>query len=88
MMNTSDNEETLDLLLTVRQSVTVLPRCLQILSRRGFVLTKLVTEKTKEGDTVLHFTVSGPKRWHKQLVRLLERLVDVDKVRAGEARHA
>ena len=72
-------QQSMTLRLEVQQSTTVLPRCLQILSRRGFVLTHL---KTTETDTsaVLMLTVRGPVRWQQALPRLLSRLVDVNAV--------
>jgi acetolactate synthase regulatory subunit len=87
-MATVNDTETLELQLTVRSSVTVLPRCLQVLSRRGFVLLELSTEQTENAQMVLHCTINGPVRWHEPLVRLLERLVDVERVTVKESKHA
>ncbi len=69
----------LQLELTIRPGVTVLPRCLQILSRRGFILTKLTSRRQPGGLIILECIVEGPKRWHTPIITLLERLTDVEK---------
>ncbi len=76
MANTDQEIQELDLRLTVHDVVTVLPRCLQILSRRGFRLTQLVS--TQEG-AIRHLTctIEGPVRWHGSIVLYLRRVHDV-----------
>lgn len=69
----------LKLTLTVRNTITVLPRCLQVLSRRGFMLVSLRTDDS--GDTaLLRILVVGPKHWHAAVPELLSKLVDVQSV--------
>jgi acetolactate synthase regulatory subunit len=70
----------LQLRVTARQSVTVLPRCLQILSRRGYILTELTTEPVDDSTVVLTLAVEGQARWHDSIVNLLSRVVEVDDV--------
>jgi acetolactate synthase regulatory subunit len=61
------------LVITVRQGVTVLPRCLQILSRRGFTLVSLSTSAYEDGTATLMMDVVGePRRYstpHEQVSR-------------------
>lgn len=67
----------LHLRITVNQNKTVLPRCLQILSRRGFVLKALLTYEISPAIAQLHCAVQGPERWHEVLPQLLSKAVDV-----------
>lgn len=76
-MGETEKRADLALHILVLQSVTVLPRCMQILSRRGFTLLRLDTEHAADGLAVLRCTVRGPERWHDQLTSLIERLTDV-----------
>lgn len=71
---------TLDLDITVVHNVTVLPRMLQVISRRGMVMTKLSTDQIAGGRAVLHCSIESPVRWHKTIAPLLERLIDVESV--------
>lgn len=71
---------TLHLTIDVQQNVTVLPRCLQILSRRGFILTTLTTEQLPDGEARLVCSAEGPRDWHDAIPGLLEKLVDVRSV--------
>lgn len=68
---------TLYLNITVAQNVTVLPRILQVISRRGLILTSLVTTPQQDGSSVLACTVQTPERWQGTIAPLLERLHDV-----------
>ncbi len=83
--HTTDNHICLD--ITCQPATTVLPRCLQILSRRGYMLTHLETLPAAQGDrqasdtVVMRCTLHGPERWHEALLPLLERIVDVRSVR-------
>lgn len=85
-MDSSTENNQLKLQLTVRQGVMVLPRCLQVLSRRGYQLTVLQTRQGDDGDAVLYMTIEGNIRWHKDIAALLERVIDVRFVRT-EDRH-
>lgn len=67
----------LHLRLTVQQGVTVLPRILQILSRRGFTLTDLTTKPHANGTATLLLTTVGDSHWHDAVPHLVSRLVDV-----------
>ena len=76
---------TLQLAITVKQNRTVLSRCLQTFSRRGFTLTALTTKNLEDGDAILHCTLHGPQSWHTTLPQLLHKLIDVKKVEIVEA---
>jgi hypothetical protein len=65
------------LVLTVRPGITVLPRCLQILSRRGYMLTALRTTELSTSTTQLTLTLTGPPHWQAALPNLMTRLVEV-----------
>lgn len=65
------------LYISAYPSVTLLPRCLQILSRRSFTLNGLQTETQEDGTILLHCDVTGPEQWEKPLIHLLARCVDV-----------
>jgi acetolactate synthase regulatory subunit len=77
----------LHLKLTVRQSVTVMPRCLQILSRRGYIVNKLLTEPIDDTSAVIRLSVIGQQRWHTAIPHLLSRIVEVENVTVEEAVH-
>lgn len=81
-------QTTLKLTLTARPTVTVLPRCLQILSRRGYRLTQLSAEEQRDGLETVHLVAVGPSRWHPAIPNLIARLVDVQTVTAEEETHA
>lgn len=68
------------LVVTVKNNVTILPRLLQILSRRGVTLTELRTETLSESRAKLHCTLMVPEQWHSSLSSLLLKLVDVEAV--------
>ncbi|MDB5181808.1 MAG: hypothetical protein JWP13_571 [Candidatus Saccharibacteria bacterium] len=72
------------LVLRVRQSVTVLPRCLQNLSRRGYIVLELSTKTVDATTAKLTMTIEGEQRWHSALPHLLSRLVDVEDVTVEE----
>jgi acetolactate synthase regulatory subunit len=78
------HSQDLKLRITVKQSQTVLPRCLQILSRRGCTLLELSTEDLGNGAVVLHCVISAPPQWRVALPALLEKSVDVKKVVTDE----
>jgi acetolactate synthase regulatory subunit len=82
-MNNVNDVSSVTLCLTVRQSVTVLPRCLQILSRRGFTLLELSTEPTDGGFAKLTMVVKGNRSWHSALPHLLQRVIDIKEVAMG-----
>jgi acetolactate synthase regulatory subunit len=67
----------LHLKITVRQNRTVLPRCLQLVSRRGFVLKALLTQQRQPAIAQLHCTLYGPTRWHGSIPLLLNKTTDV-----------
>jgi acetolactate synthase regulatory subunit len=71
----------LNLSLTVMQNSTVLPRCLQVLSRRGYVLCKLDTIPMGNGQAQIHMTVIGDATKHQSIPGLLARLIDVVEVK-------
>lgn len=77
----------MELQLTVRQNTTVLPRILQVLSRRGFTVTSLQTNGPAN-ETCLSMTVLGPAKWEHALPQLLLRLVDVHEASAQELANA
>lgn len=64
--------------ITAEQSVTLMPRIMQILSRRGLVLIRLRTIPDENTNMVtLRLIVRGELRWHSSLPELIRRLVDV-----------
>lgn len=73
-------DEILNLDITVQQNRTVLARCLQICSRRGFTLVSLHTETHNQHEATLHCQLHGPANWHAPLPLLLARLIDVKNV--------
>ena len=77
------NTTTMQLIITAKQGVTLLPRCLQVLSRRGCIITKLETESATNGAVMLRADVQAPAKWQSVLPGLLERLHDVESVHAG-----
>lgn len=85
MNGTNIQTTPLDLQLTVKPNTTVLPRCLQILSRRGYMLIDMKTEVKSNGDAVLLCHVSGPASWHQSIGGLLLKLTDVKAVTVKEA---
>jgi acetolactate synthase small subunit len=86
---THNHKTTMTLYVTVRQSITVLPRCLQILSRRGYKLLDLTTEPIDDSVARLKMVVEGYSSWHDALPHLLHRIVEVDEVTVEpEADHA
>ncbi len=76
-MHTTEKFNPLYVSITAQCNTSVLPRCLQILSRRGFMLTELQTEQFGTSQIIMHCTLLGPDRWHSSLIPLLERVVDV-----------
>lgn len=72
----------LQLAITVRQNHTVLSRCLQVFSRRGFTLITLTTKELDNGYAILHCTLIGPPHWHNTLPQLVHKIIDVKKVEA------
>ncbi|HEX8182267.1 MAG TPA: hypothetical protein VF575_01545 [Candidatus Saccharimonadales bacterium] len=68
---------TCTLVITAKDTMTVLPRCLQILSRRGCKLTALTTGTLPNAEVVMRCTILAPGRWQEPLIKLLERIVDV-----------
>jgi acetolactate synthase regulatory subunit len=80
----TETKTTLKLRLTVRQGVTVLPRCLQVLSRRGYILTGMTSRKAGATVSVLSLTLEGADRWHAAIPHLLSRIIDVDEVQVEE----
>jgi acetolactate synthase regulatory subunit len=70
----------LQITITARRSTTVLPRCLQILSRRSYILTGLRSTWPDDSTIVMECTLTGPERWHAAVVSLLERVIDVQAV--------
>lgn len=68
-------------LVTARQGVTLLPRCLQVLSRRGYIIQNIRTDDNPDGSVTLHITARGPDRWHNAVPDLLNKLTDVTDVR-------
>lgn len=79
-----DTNTQLTLHITATPSLTLLPRCLQILSRRGFLLTDVTTENVSDVAVILHLAVVGPLRWHQPIVSLLGRVVEVSAVTATQ----
>jgi acetolactate synthase regulatory subunit len=67
--------------IEVTQNVTVLPRILQILSRRGIILESISTEQIDDLTAVLHCSLLAPTTWHDPIGPLLLRLVDVKDVK-------
>ena len=67
----------LHLKLTVRNSRMALPRCVQALSRRGFVLRALLTQELDHATVQLRCTLEGPIHWHDAIPRLLQKNIDV-----------
>ena len=67
--------------LTVEDSTMVVPRMLQVLSRRGFVLRSLSTDQLDDGILKLQCTVEGAAQWEKTLPGLLHKLVEVHSIR-------
>ena len=77
---------TLELTVVGKQGVTLLPRCLQVLSRRGCMVTKLTTEPAADDQLVrLRLDVQAPTKWEVALPGLIERLHDVEAVSSGGA---
>lgn len=70
----------LQLDITARQNVTVLPRILQVLSRRGVILHGLHTQKLDDRTVLLRCIIETPVAWRHSLPSLLVRLVDVQSV--------
>lgn len=66
--------------VVAKKTVTVLPRILQVLSRRSFLLEELSTEALPDGMVRLSCAASGPVRWFESLPGFLEKLVDVKSV--------
>lgn len=66
--------------IVAERSISVLPRVLQVLSRRGFLVEELSTENLPRGMCKLSCTVSGPAHWHKSIPGLLGKLVEVQSV--------
>jgi acetolactate synthase regulatory subunit len=71
------SHSTLRLKIGAYNNRTVLPRCLQILSRRGFRLTTLLTREIRHGEVELHCILEGPSEWHESIPELLNKTVDV-----------
>lgn len=69
----------LKLKITARQHTTLLPRCLQILSRRGFILEELHT-RVEDTHIILSISLMGPTKWHAYIPNLLARLYDIDEI--------
>ncbi len=69
-----------NLIIDAKQNVTLVPRILQILSRRGYTLEELKTIQISGTDIRLKLMASGDPRWHDQLIRLIGRLIDVTTV--------
>jgi acetolactate synthase small subunit len=74
----------LRLTMTITPTVTVLPRVMQILSRRGYILQELQTSEISTHLSEVRCTVVGPVHWHDAIGPLLERLVDVRSVRKAQ----
>lgn len=74
--------------ITANESVTLLPRILQILSRRGFTLMELRTSATPDDNDdapiELNMTIKGDTKWKNSLPSLISRLIDVVDVHIGE----
>ena len=85
-MSNFRDPELLHLSITARQNQTVLPRCLQILSRRGFTLLALETTRIDDIFVSLEISCTGPARWHISIVGLLEKLVDVQNANENTTR--
>lgn len=75
----------LQLDITARQNVTVMPRILQVLSRRGVILHGLHTKKLDNHTVLLHCILETPVAWQHSLPSLLVRLVDVQSVQIVRA---
>lgn len=67
----------LHLKITAAASHTVLPRCLQVLSRRRFTLKALLTRDLSPSQIEMHCTVQGPLHWHDSLPGLLTKTAEV-----------
>lgn len=79
-MQTQPHHEVMVLEVIVRRSVTVLPRILQVLSRRGITLETLQTTYLGADTAVLQMSVVAPLKWHGSIAGLITKLVDVQKV--------
>lgn len=66
--------------ITVWRSVTVFPRILQVLSRRGCIVESMCSDQNGENESVITLRVSGDPRWYTPLPDLLRRIVDVQDV--------
>lgn len=77
----------LRLRLSVHQSVMALPRCLQVLSRRGYTLLHLQTEPATSNTVVLTMTLYGERDWHEAIPDLLNKIIGVEQVAVQEDFH-
>ncbi len=73
--------------ITARHNHTLLPRILQILSRRGCTLIRLDTQPIGGDMARLNCTIQAPERWHGSLPGLLLRLIDIESVEVFGAEH-
>lgn len=75
------------LTLQVYPSITVLPRVLQILSRRGYRLLDLSTRTEAPETARMICRVEGPAHWHPRIGALIDKLIDVHSVTLEEVSH-
>ncbi len=71
---------TIKLRIQVKQNVTVLPRILQVFSRRSIVMRDLMTNDLRGGRAELWCTIQTTSKWEESIPDLLSRLVDVENV--------
>lgn len=69
----------INLVIAANDNVMMVPRILQILSRRGYRLTKLETTQT-DGQTLYRCRVEGEERWQASMAGLIAKLPDVERV--------
>ncbi|HSH55204.1 MAG TPA: hypothetical protein VK983_00085 [Candidatus Limnocylindrales bacterium] len=81
-MQTSSRKITVT--LHARQNVTLLPRILQIFSRRRGVVLEVRTRNLAAGEVELGIVLDIDPVWHAQLSALLEKLVDVHSAKVQE----
>lgn len=80
----NDSRNTIQFTITGRQGVTLLPRCLQLLSRRGFIVHEIRTNPLGNHKVEIFLSAEGDSKWNAAVPHLISRLVDVDSVRVEE----
>ncbi len=74
--------------IVAEDSISLLPRVLQILSRRGCLVREISTDQLENGRIQLTCYIEAPEQWTPALPGLIRRLIDVDTVAVSTPQEA